>query len=552
MNPLRNRSHAWKIPLALAGVLALSGGAWLLLGHAQHAPAASASALTVSPNSPGSPAAAEAFDPPPAAAASAPPPRKAWPAGPWKLPQPYVNPFGAQQAYAEVTHQANGKLVLDYIDRRNMSTRRTTSGELWQLKVDWNDPAASSLDDLARYVADLGGESWQADRDSRVIHARDGEGTDWWGLAEPRGKGYLLTLCRELALRPGRTLTLHTRDWPDRTVYFTTTNAAHRFQSQTLTLAEGEVNLAGENIYLQGHYRRDLQYHRTLYAYKTHTYTLDDLPQDVSEPIQWRLQWTAASDPKELTVTLDEGEALAPVHDGERLGALKVRGIGVGHVRVSEPAGISLRHPELDRQGSRTPEGDLLFWLPSGYWNVNVATASLVYDNGTLGTRLVPVSAGQMTVLDASPLLDRAYRDPAVDQAHGTTSQLRILDAAAHGPEATVDFLLQDGAGPKLLPTPANTRIVEGGQPAQLLRVERVRTPPSLVLVLDSSGSMRASMAQVLDAARRFIRGLPDDTRIQLIDFDSQVRVLEGTGKARRCATWPGFAPVAPPCCTTR
>ena len=53
-----------------------------------------------------------------------------------------------------------------------------------------------------------------------------------------------------------------------------------------------------------------------------------------------------------------------------------------------------------------------------------------------------------MTELDVGSLIERAYHDPAVDKAGGTGSQLRILGAAAHGEQATVNFLLQDGAGP--------------------------------------------------------------------------------------------------------
>ncbi|HET6806420.1 MAG TPA: VWA domain-containing protein [Frateuria sp.] len=526
----RSRALAWV--LALAGLLAVAGTvAWLVHGHPPgHGAAAMArSGHAIAPAPALAPAASTA-----AAPAAAPvPPRKAWPAGPWTLPAPYVNPFGAQKAYAEASHKPNGKLVLEYIDRHNMSTRRASSGELWQLRVDWREPQGTALDDLARYVAGLGGESWPADRGGLAIHARDGEGNDWWGVAEPRGKGYLLTLCRELVPQPGRTLTFHTADWPDRTIYFTTTNPAHRFQSLEVTLGDGALDLAGENTYLQGRYRRDLQYHRTLHAYKTHAYTLDDIPQDAALPIQWRVTWDARNDPKVVTVTLEQGEAITPVHDGERLGALKVHGATLGHVTVAEPAGISLKHPELDRRGSLTPEGDVLFWLPSGYWSVKVATGSLVYDNDTLGTRLVPVSAGQMTELDMGPLVERAYRDPAVDRSGGARSQLRILEAAAHGGQATVDFELQDGAGSKLEPTLANTQIVEGGQQAKLLSVARLRTPPSLVLVLDSSGSMRASMKRVLDAARRFVQGLPDDARVRVVDFDSQVRVLSGTSKAQ-------------------
>lgn len=527
---MKNGSIARLFVLLAVGATALGTGALLWRHRSPATTAPAAPARAASSRAAPSPT---AFAAPAAAGTAAIPPRKIYPVGPWTMAVPYLNPFGAQKAYRAVAHTANGQLDLRYIDKANMETARSSSGELWELQVDWKkDGGGSAFGDLAHYVAALGGESWPADRDSLVVHARDGEGNDWWGLAAPHGGGYRLTVCKELRLRAGTPLHVRTADFKDGVIRFTTTNPGHVFQSLKLELDAGQATLYGRNTYLQGHYRRNLAYQRTLHAYKTHQYTLDDLPQDSSLPIQWKLAWSAKTAPRELTVTLDEGEDIQPIHDGERLGALKVRGASLGEVWVSAPAGITVQHPELDRTGTRTPEGDTLFWLPSGYWNIKLVPDTKLADSDTLATRLVPVSAGQMTVLDVGALLERAYRDPAVDKAGGTGSELRILGAAAHDAQATVDFMLQDGSGPKLEPTPANTRIVEGGQPAKVLSVEHLKTPPSLVLVLDSSGSMRKSMRQVLASARAFIQGLPEDARVQLVDFDAQVRPFKGTAKA--------------------
>lgn len=515
------------LAVVVAGVALATGVLWWRHGQAGQPDAAATPTTLVATEGPVASAA-----PAPKASAAAAPARKNYPVGAWDMAVPYINPFGAQKAYEQIKHAANARLDLRYVDKAHMETVRSTSGETWQLQVDWHDKSKSAFDDLSRYIAQRGGESFPGGRDGLVVHARDGAGEDWWGIAEPHGGGYRLTVCKQLQLRDGKALTFRTADFRDGTVYFTTENPRHRFQSLKLGLADGAVTLHGQNTFLQGRYRRDLYYQRALYAYKTHDYTLDDLPQDSDQPIQWKLQWSGKTDPKQLTVTLEEGDDLMPVHAGERLGALKVRGAALGEVQVREPAGISLHHPELDRTGTRTPEGDTLFWLPSGYWNVTLVPDTLKATSDTLATRLVPVSAGQMTVLDVGSLVERAYRDPSVDKVAGTGSQLRILDAVAHGDTATVDFMLQDGSGAKLVPTPANTQIVEGGQNARVLGIERLKTPPSLVLVLDSSGSMARSMTRVLASARDFVRGLPDNTRVQLIDFDSQIRPLKGTGKA--------------------
>jgi hypothetical protein len=381
--------------LAAAGVIG-AGVAWQAHRHAEVAQPTTVAATAHVPSAPH------------AATAAPTPARKTYPPGHWTMAAPFINPFGAQQAYGEAKHAANERLDLRYIDQANMETVRATSGETWQLQVDWHDKTTTAFDDLSRYIAQLGGESWPADRDGLVVHARDGAGDDWWGLALPAGGGYRLTVCKELRPHDGRTLSFRTADFRDGAIYFTTTNPRHRFQSLKLSLADGAATLSGSNTYLQGHYRRDLSYQRTLYAYKTHDYTLDDLPQDSSLPIQWKLTWSGKTDPKQLTVTLEEGDDLLPVHDGERLGALKVRGAALGEVWVSPPDGISLSHPELDRRGERTPSGDTLFWLPSGYWNIKLVPDTNKAASDTLATRLVPVSAGQMTVLDVGTLIDRA------------------------------------------------------------------------------------------------------------------------------------------------
>lgn len=516
-----------KLLVLLVGVGALTTGAllWRSHGPTTVSQRSTVPARTTAPADTRGPAVA-------ATAATAAPPRNIYPVGTWTTAVPFINPFGAQKAYRSIELTRNGQLDLRYIDKTNMETVRSSSGELWQMQVDWHDDNTSAFDDLSRYVADLGGESWPADRDSLALHARDGEGNDWWGLASPHGGGYRLTLCKELRLRADKPLTFHTADFKDGVIHFTTTNPRHVFQSLKLNLESGQTTLFGSNTYLQGHYRRDLAYQHTLYAYKTHDYALDDLPQDSSLPIQWKLTWSGKTDPTSLTVTLEEGEDMLPVHDGERLGALRVRGATLGQVWVSAPDGISISHPELDRSGERTPEGDTLFWLPSGYWNIKLVPNTNKAASDTLATRLVPVSAGEMTVLDVGSLIDRAYRDPSVEHTGGLGSALHILGASAQGDQATVDFLLENGADAKLLPTTENTQIVEGGKPTKILSIERLKTPPSLVLVLDSSGSMRRSMTRVLASARSFIEGLPDNTRVQLVDFDSQVRPFTGTSKA--------------------
>jgi Mg-chelatase subunit ChlD len=461
------------------------------------------------------------------------PQRQAYPIEKWDTDIPYINPFGSQKNYKSVKLIPNQFQELRYVDKDNMETSRMTGGKAWQMQVEWKDKAADPMDDLLLYISELGGTAYPGGKENEwVVQAADDKGNGWWGVAARNSDGYLLTVYEEQKLHNGKTVTFKTADFKDAKFNFMTENSDHKYQSIKVSIADGEMQLVGKGSYLQGKYRRDLSYNKTLYAYKTKNYTFDDIPQDTSVPILWQVSWSKKSDPKEITVTLDEGDDITPVKDGERLGALKVRGITLGTTKVEMSPGVSMNHPELNLHGDQTPEGDTLFWLPSGYWNVVILPNDKKLDALSLDARMIPVSAGEMTVMDVKPLVSQSYGKTEVGDAGGGESQLKMTEVTEQGGQAKISFMLLDSQNSKFTPTPDNTEIVEGGQPAKIVNLERLQTPPSVVLVLDSSGSMSESMDNVIASARTFIQGLPDNASIQVIDFDSQVRILDGTTKA--------------------
>lgn len=456
------------------------------------------------------------------------PRRKTYPIGQWDIAVPYLNPFGSQSNYSSVDYTPNQYQEFKYVNETNKEIVRTTGGDMWQLQVHWQDAASDPWDDLRLYVAELGGQSYMGSSDDNwVLRADDPEGTTWWGIASKSGSGYMLKVYKELRLQPGKSHTFQTADYPNHEIYLMTNNERYKYQSLQVELADGQIHLAGKGAYSEGQYRRDLSYNQELYAYKTKVYTLNDIPQDTTAPLLWKLSWTPDKDPREVVFKLDEPEGIQPFRDGERLGALKIRGDMPGTIKVEPQPGVTLTHPELHLKGDKTPEGDTLFWLPSGYWNVTVEQVN----QAPLNTRLVPVSTGEMTELEIKPLLRGAYRNDGIGDAGGGESKLKIEDAALQGDQARITFMLLDAQNPKFKPELSNIEILEGGRPGKLLKLNRIETPPSVVLALDSSGSIAKSMNQVLDSARTFIQELPDDTFIKVIDFDSQVRILEGKTK---------------------
>lgn len=460
------------------------------------------------------------------------PKRQTYPVGKWEMEIPYLNPFGSQDNYRSVEYTANQSQEFRYVDKSNAEAVRMTAGDSWQMRVDWDDPELNPFDDLILYMMEMGGEYYRgAKEDQWVVHAKDDEGNSWWGMTSGDGKGYKLTVYKERRLRAGETVTFKTGDFKNNEIYVMTENTTLKYQSLRIELPEGEVQVSGKSSFEQGRYSRNLSYTKTVSAHKSNRYTLNDIPQDTSSPVQWTLRWNKNGNPGEIAVTLDEGEPLDEIADGEALGALKVRWDVPGRIKVEMPDGISINHPELHVLGDKTPEGDTLFWLPSGYWNITVTPDKSTSVAQTLNTRLIPVHSGEMTIVDIEPLVSRSYSSSEVGEAGGEGYQLTITDIQNKGEQAEVLFTLLDSQNRHFTPSLANTEIREGGKPGKLIGLERVQIPPSIVLALDSSGSMAGSMDAVLDSARAFIGALPDDVHIQVIDFDTEIRLLDGATK---------------------
>jgi len=107
--------------------------------------------------------------------------------------------------------------------------------------------------------------------------------------------------------------------------------------------------------------------------------------------------------------------------------------------------------------------------------------------------------------------------------------------------QVTFSFTLLDKSTRDILPDLSNTAVLESGVPVKLIQVTRARTPPSVVLLLDSSGSMRGQMQDTLSSARSFIEGLPEQATIRIVDFDDVLKKLDGTSKEAALANLPSI-----------
>ncbi|HOY66638.1 MAG TPA: VWA domain-containing protein, partial [Candidatus Ozemobacteraceae bacterium] len=185
---------------------------------------------------------------------------------------------------------------------------------------------------------------------------------------------------------------------------------------------------------------------------------------------------------------------------------------------------VEFEHPEFRSDAPRydvTPGGDVVFTLPAGLWKLQ-ADASEAGVN--MATRFVPVAEGKTTVVENWPILGSL-------EATGTAgvSGLRIRSVATAGADVSVRFSTPGWTGTI---APADLSLTEGGSPGTVTDVRPVATPLRLVLLLDSSGSMKGDLKQVLAAASAFLKKLPESSLIELIDFDTKPKPVAAKGRA--------------------
>ncbi len=184
---------------------------------------------------------------------------------------------------------------------------------------------------------------------------------------------------------------------------------------------------------------------------------------------------------------------------------------------------VEIEHPEFRSDAPRydvTPGGDVVFTLPAGLWKLRAGAS----DSGVnMATRFVPVIEGKTTVVENWPIIEHA-------EATGTAgvSGLKIRSVATTGADVSVRFSTPGWSGTI---APADLSVTEGGSPGTVVDVRPVATPLRLVLLLDSSGSMKGDMKQVLAGAAAFLEKLPENSLIDLIDFDTKPKPVTAKGR---------------------
>lgn len=270
-----------------------------------------------------------------------------------------------------------------------------------------------------------------------------------------------------------------------------------------------------------GAYQLDGAFEWTFRSESAPSQLCDRLPQF---PTTWKLIFTQREGPACTLLLRAEDQGAAPaIRWAEGPGRVVVHHAERLKLQARTESGVTAMHPQIEATETVSPEssatGDAVFHLPAGYWRL-VATAG----DGVAEARsvLIPVSSGAETLIDwptarvlaAAPslgLTDLTLRAASADRDTG-----RILVAAPMLAEA---------------PSPATVHVLEAGQPGEVLAVESIPAELHVVVLFDSSLSMRKIFAEARDAALHFVESLPPGCTVDFVDFDTKVKELPSSDR---------------------
>ena len=456
----------------------------------------------------------------------------------WNEPMPFVNPMGDESIYSDIYIEEKSYYTYYYIDDQNVLRSREVYGDTWVLKIPFDESKTDEenfqfIDDIEKYLEIKNGIIIGNYDKSIVFVLSDDSDTRWWAEAIIVFDEIWLNIVKEDEIKINETIVINTDEYENNTVHFSSYNPGDEYQSIYLEYDGGDVYIDINTETVYGEYKRQYRVYESVYDLLGTRFYFDSIMYDEGYS-NWEVSWNDPDKTTEIRITLEKTGILPKIKYGEPLGAIKVSSEHVSNIEAFPVgnSGTSIDHPEFsydDHYLDQAPDGDFIMFVPAGRWNVKIypVGGSLVSNYETL---LVPVNSGEMTIIDIPYSISNALRS-GKDDYNERGIRIGTVKEDIEKNVVSFYFTLLDESTKDILPNKLNTQVFEGGVLTELINVERVKSPPNIVLLLDSSGSMKGQMQETLDAAKVFIQGLPDNAVIQIVDFDDKPKELEGTNK---------------------
>lgn len=292
----------------------------------------------------------------------------------------------------------------------------------------------------------------------------------------------------------------------------------------------GAVRMAGAGTIKAGPVEWNNNFDRELFAHDGPISVVDNL---LPAPGKWRITLTAKSTPVSGKLKLIDHGPVPAIEYSEKTGAIQIKKPGTQEmIAVGKADHPDFPSSDSEFRGSITADGDIIIPLPPGFYSLKHQAATV----SSMQAHMIPVHAGKITIIENWPQAPQPDASADENAAENTASMSAQIEKELRIRSAR---LLENGQVNVRFATPHWQGIVskedlsahESGILTEVVSAGTVATPLNLTILLDSSGSMKKDMKLALTSVEQFIKLLPDDSEITLIDFDT--RTKEVTGKDR-------------------
>lgn len=467
-------------------------------------------------------------------------------------PAPFFNPLGSRDLYEDArAYGEDGQAfaTLDGVTPKSFYIE----GWHWRLTIKHEELTRNWLLWKGR---ELGAVIYETTPDSAVFYVMEGDSVRWWvhaQFAEYSGvtqatidiyKTFFAPSGKAVTIKPGQ---METKGENGRVHMLYTDCVPGKAQSVKVTIKGSDpdcgLRIRAEQFeYKNGVYkqyiRHDLTPHTNDYTPSLKlgdTIIFDDIP-IVDGMLKWEFT-KGAKDPDEITFTISETADIPAVKWGDQMGMLKIEGPPAAGAQLELPWNNNMTHPDFNGYALKSPfldpDGNYAFVVPAGYYTLYLADGAASGIHNSAGMQLVPVSSGEITTVTVPAEMAMTYSKMLNNYGNFETDagSMSIHSATDNGDTATVALLVNDPLERDVFPEPADLKVTENGLDGKVVSIKREPAAVNVVLVLDSSGSMKGNMEAAVAAAKRFVQSLPDSSAISLIQFAQEITEHKGNTK---------------------
>jgi len=438
------------------------------------------------------------------------------------MPQPLVDPLGALELYSK-SEYAEAKVRVIQLSRDDGDGRISIGGDQWVLEASGSGSRDTDKQKIVEYLSGLNAEFLGDPKKNKRLDARITEAGvgEWWVSVSFNSKSYRMTITLVRSLTSTRDISMEMGVGQRRELIFYTVSDGSHYQTMTVEAPPGRVEFKAvmdkETI---GEYVRNVGYSRALNQNGRADYHLGGIPQEAGR-YRWSVRLFGDLPGGLLRLKLQESGPLVKIERSAETGSILVQNISNTIVYADPEGNVRFQHPVVKSgtiRGDILPNGDSLLIVPPGFWRVYTESPK------QSASRMIPVKPGKQTTIHWPTYLGRAYGSQ-------TQNSIKLTGIEIGESEGLVRLNLLGDEASNITPRLDEFKITEGGQPGEILSISPINTPPDIVMLLDSSGSMKGQMTTALEATRAFIQSLPEETRVRVVDFDTQAKVLAGENK---------------------